>query len=181
MFSNKKPDPVPVVNVGSDRPFDSPSMSMPRSTYEAPRGGSTGGHSIVDECLTMRGDLESDGDVMVKGRVYGNIKCKVLIIDVNALVEGGVEAEEIIVRGASKGTVRATRVRLEKSAVVESDIFHQTFSAEEGARIKGALRYKDDPLAADATETAPARANRTGKTGNGNGTAMSMVSTEVIG
>ena len=60
---------------------------------------------MVDECLTMKGDLESDGDIHVKGRVLGNIRCKLLIIEVDALVEGGVDAEEVIVRGNTKGTI----------------------------------------------------------------------------
>jgi len=51
----------------------------------------------------MKGDLESEGDILVKGKVLGNIKCKLLIVDVDALVEGGVEAEEVIIRGNSKG------------------------------------------------------------------------------
>ncbi len=93
----------------------------------------------------MKGDLESDGDILVKGKVLGNIRCKLLIIEVDALVEGGVEAEEVIVRGNAKGTVQADRVRLEKTANVDSEIHHRTFSAEEGARIKGSLRSKDDP------------------------------------
>ena len=94
----------------------------------------------------MKGDLESDGDILVKGKVIGNIKCNLLIIDVDASVEGGVVAEEVVVRGMTKGTVHATRVKLEKTANVDSDICHQTFSAEEGARIKGTLRFNEEPL-----------------------------------
>jgi cytoskeletal protein CcmA (bactofilin family) len=62
------------------------------------------------------------------------------------LVEGGVEAEEVIVRGNTKGTIQADRVKLEKTANVDSEICHHTFSAEEGARIKGSLRSKDESL-----------------------------------
>jgi cytoskeletal protein CcmA (bactofilin family) len=138
--------------------------SVARAAYDKTRAS---GHSIVDECLTMKGDLESEGDILVKGKVYGNIRCKVLIIDTDALAEGGVEAEEVIIRGNSKGTVKATRVRLEKSASVDSDICHQTFSAEEGARIKGALRFKEDPLGADADEAATKVHSRPAKPGNG--------------
>jgi cytoskeletal protein CcmA (bactofilin family) len=109
------------------------------------RPSSTSAHSVVDACLTMRGDLESEGDILVKGKVIGNIRCKLLIIEVDALVEGGVEAEEVVVRGNSKGTLQADRVRLEKTANVESEIYHRSFAAEEGARIKGTLQYKDEP------------------------------------
>ena len=105
-----------------------------------------GHHSIVDEHLNMKGDLESDGDILVKGRVFGNIKCKLLIIDTDASVEGGVVAEEVIIRGTTKGTINAPRVKLEKTAHVDSEICHQTFAAEEGARITGALRFAEEPL-----------------------------------
>jgi len=119
------------------------------SSY-APVGGSAynddAGPSIVNKRLTMKGDLESDGDIHIKGKVIGNIKCKLLIVDADATIEGGVVAEEVIVRGTTKGTIQANRVRLERTAVVESEIDHQVFSAEEGARIKGALRYKEDPI-----------------------------------
>ena len=101
-------------------------------------------HSIVGGRLTMRGDLESDGDILIRGKVIGNIKCNMLIVDVGASIEGGIDVAEVVVRGSTKGTIVANRVRLEKTAVVERDIEHTTFSAEEGAKIKGALRFKDE-------------------------------------
>lgn len=101
-----------------------------------------GNHSIVDENLTMRGDLESDGDVLVKGKVIGNISCKLLIIDVDALVEGGVTATDVIIRGKAKGRIVADSVRLERTADVDCEICQKSFSAEEGAKIKGTLSMK---------------------------------------
>ncbi len=102
----------------------------------------TGNHSIVDENLTMRGDLESEGDVLVKGKVIGNITCKLLIIDVDALVEGGVTATDVIIRGKAKGRIVADSVRLERTADVDCEICQKSFSAEEGAKIKGTLSMK---------------------------------------
>ena len=143
MLNPRKPDPISLAAAGttSDRSYASPSISTPaydRST-ETP-------HSIVDKHLTMKGDLESDGDILIKGKVLGNIRCKLLIIDVEAMVDGGIDAEEVVIRGKSKGTIVANRVRLEKSAVVDSEIEHNSFSAEEGAKVKGALRYREEPM-----------------------------------
>ncbi len=101
-------------------------------------------YSIINEWLVMRGDLESEADILVKGKIHGNVKCKLLIIDAGALIEGGIEADEVVVRGATKGVILAKKVRLEKTADVDSEIHHQSFSAEEGAKIKGALRFSDD-------------------------------------
>ena len=116
-------------------------------------GNAPTSHSIVDIHLTMKGDLESDGDVLVKGKVIGNIKCKLLIIDIDATVDGGVEAEEVVIRGKSKGTIQANRVKLEKTANVDSEIEHNVFSAEEGAKVKGALRYKEEPMTRKTVST----------------------------
>lgn len=100
-------------------------------------------HSLINEHLTLRGDLDADDDILVKGTVYGNIRCHLLIVDSMARVEGVIDAEEVVVRGTTKGTILAKRVRLERTATVESDISHVSFSAEEGARIRGALQFSD--------------------------------------
>jgi cytoskeletal protein CcmA (bactofilin family) len=146
MFNSKKDGPAPANGSTESKTSLSaaayPSVSQPT----APQDRNKAHHSIVDECLTMKGDLESAGDILVKGKVVGNIKCKLLIIDTDASVEGGVIAEEVVIRGSTKGTVRANRVKLEKTANVDSEICHQTFAAEEGARIKGALKFSDEPL-----------------------------------
>ena len=163
MFSNKKADGS--VGVASENSYQQPASSGARASFSYDKNRSSN-HSIVDECLTMKGDLESEGDILVKGKVLGNIKCKMLIVDVGALVEGGVEAEEVIIRGNSKGTIKANRVRLEKTATVDSDICHQTFAAEEGARIKGALRFKDDPFNAESEEIKIKPQLRAAKQGN---------------
>jgi cytoskeletal protein CcmA (bactofilin family) len=90
----------------------------------------------------MRGDLESNGDILVQGKVLGNIKCKLLIIDTDALVDGGIEAEDVVIRGKTKGTILADRVRLDRTADVDSEICQLVFSAEEGARIRGTIKMK---------------------------------------
>ena len=144
MFANRKSDGPHISSIGNeaDRSAASPTARVaPGTTY---RSGPSA-HSMVDEFLTMKGDLESEGDIHVKGKVLGNIRCKLLIVEVDALVEGGVEAEEVVGRGNAKGTMQADRVRLERTANVDCEIRHNSFSAEEGARIKGSLRSKEDP------------------------------------
>ena len=141
MFSSKKPE-------GPMFPSTTPDTDKPASPRNYANYGNIADSacSIINERLVMRGDLESEADILVKGKVHGNITCKLLIIDTDAVVEGGIMAEELVVRGKTKGVVRANRVRLEKSAHVDSEIWHENFSAEEGARITGALRYMKEPL-----------------------------------
>jgi cytoskeletal protein CcmA (bactofilin family) len=147
MFNNRKTEGAPISAVSSEGDKSKSTFGAsqnPLNTHSGNYRVDPSAHSVVDKFLTMKGDLESEGDIHVNGKVFGNIRCKLLIIDVDALVEGGVDAEEVIVRGNTKGTIQADRVRLEKTANVDCEICHRTFSAEEGARIKGSLRSKDE-------------------------------------
>ena len=136
MFNNRKTEGAAISAVSSEGDKSTFGASPnPRNPYSSNYKVDPSAHSV---------DLESEGDIHVKGKVFGNIRCKLLIIEVDALVEGGVDAEEVIVRGNTKGTIQADRVKLEKTANVDSEICHHTFSAEEGARIKGSLRSKDE-------------------------------------
>lgn len=135
----------------SDQPTSSAYSSMsdsemrdpvPLPTYVNGEAKGQTHETIVDGCLTMRGDLESDGHVLIQGKVIGNIKCKRLIIDAGAYVEGGIEAADVFIRGKTKGTIVADRVRIEQTADVDSEICQTVFCAEEGARIRGTLTIK---------------------------------------
>ena len=148
MFTTRKPDGVQHSSAVADL-----DKSPVASAYAAPSHvaavkpvGRDANYSIINEWLTMRGDLESEGDILVKGKVHGNIRCKLLIVDIDAMIEGGITADEVVVRGRTRGIIEANKVRLEKSAIVDSEISHMTFSAEEGARIKGALKFRDEPI-----------------------------------
>ncbi len=147
MFNNRKLDGTPSTPLKSefDRSIQASAQDATSSrSYRDHASDTDASYSIINEWLTMKGDLESEGDILVKGRVHGNIRCKMLIVDPGAVIEGGIIADEVMIRGTTRGTVRAKRVRLEKTANVDSEIFHDVFSAEEGARIKGALRANDE-------------------------------------
>lgn len=141
MFNSKSNDS------GSDA-ANSASRATPAATnartFAAHAAASDSNCSIINEWLIMRGDLESQGDILIKGKVQGNIQCKMLIIDAEAIVEGAIFADDIVVRGTTRGIIQARRVRIEKSANIDSEIYHDTFSAEEGARVKGAMRSFDE-------------------------------------
>lgn len=147
MFNNTRKPDGSTFNTVVTEPEKSPVAAAYSAPAQPARGASReSNYSIINEWLTMRGDLESEGDILIKGKVHGNIKCKLLIIDVDATIDGGISADEVVVRGRTKGLIEANKVRLEKTANVDSEISHMTFSAEEGARIKGALKFREDPI-----------------------------------
>jgi cytoskeletal protein CcmA (bactofilin family) len=68
------------------------------------------------------------------------------LIGEGAKVEGDLVAEELTIGGTVKGTIHANCVRLNSTAVVEGDIFHQSLSIEEHARFEGSSKREDNAV-----------------------------------
>jgi cytoskeletal protein CcmA (bactofilin family) len=101
--------------------------------------------SVIDAWLTITGNLESQGDVRVEGQISGDIRCANLVIGREATVSGDIVADEAVVRGKVKGTIRANRVILQDTACVESAIYHRVLSVNEGASFEGQSCHRQQP------------------------------------
>ena len=111
----------------------------------------TPARSVIDAWLTMKGNLESEGDIQVDGKVQGHIRCMQLIVGKDATIDGDVVAAEVVVRGRVKGVIRANRVKLQETACVESEIFFEkSLGIEDGASFEGQIRRVSQALAAVA-------------------------------
>jgi cytoskeletal protein CcmA (bactofilin family) len=105
--------------------------------------------SVIDAWLTITGNLESQGDVRVEGQICGDIRCANLVIGRDAVVSGDIVAQEAVVRGKVKGTIRANRVILQDTACVESTIYHKVLSVNEGASFDGQSCHRQQPYLED--------------------------------
>jgi cytoskeletal protein CcmA (bactofilin family) len=103
--------------------------------------------SLIDKLANISGDLCSEGDIQIDGHLCGNVTCAQLIVGKDAAVIGGVIAQEAIIRGKVTGLIRATRVLLQASARVESEIIYQSLSMDEGATFEGIARPRANPFA----------------------------------
>lgn len=104
---------------------------------------------------TVLGDVSSEGDVVVKGRIEGNltvhslsvqagtisgdiVSSGIVIIAENSSVEGNVKAERIEVNGKVVGNLEsAARIILNPRSVIEGNITALELSMSEGAELKG--------------------------------------------
>jgi cytoskeletal protein CcmA (bactofilin family) len=102
--------------------------------------------SIIGGDVQLKGNLVTTGEVQFDGRMEGDLHCGSLTIGESAEVTGSVVAETVIIHGKLKGTVRARRVRLERTAKVVGDVWHEIISIEAGAHIEGTFMHVDNPL-----------------------------------
>lgn len=109
--------------------------------------------SVLSADLSVVGDLVCTGEVQIDGKIEGDIRCRMLIVGLNAEIHGSIQADFIKVYGNVKGQLCARSVFLAGSARVVGDITHETLEMESGAFLEGACRHTDDPIPA---EQAPA-------------------------
>jgi cytoskeletal protein CcmA (bactofilin family) len=110
--------------------------------------------STISRGMTVVGKIVGKGTVHVLGQVEGELRALTVLIDEGAKVEGDVVGEEMTIGGTVKGTIHASRVKLNSTAVVECDIFHRSLSIEEKARFEGSSKREDN--AVDVPRTLPA-------------------------
>jgi len=138
--------------------FDSLLPAKPGVTPASPRpqAGGPPNRSIVDSCLVITGNLESERDVQVDGAINGDVNCSQLVVSKDATITGNVTAEEVVIRGKVKGVIRAAQVVLQDTAHVESDIFHKSLIIEQGAHFDGQSHRLEQAASAKAGKPAKA-------------------------
>jgi cytoskeletal protein CcmA (bactofilin family) len=100
--------------------------------------------SSINSGLSIIGKIIGRGALTIFGRVEGEVHASTVVIAEGAEMLGDVVAEELTVGGYIKGTIRANRVKLNGTGVVEGDIFHQTLAIDENAHFEGASRRNEN-------------------------------------
>ena len=132
MFNKpQSPSTTPPANApGLDGPILS---TAPAST---PATGKRG-VSLIAADLKLEGSITGGSEVQIDGQVAGDVRVERVLIGEGGLVDGGVFAEAVEVRGRVSGSITAKQVRLHGAAHVEGDITHEQLSIENGAFFQG--------------------------------------------
>lgn len=95
--------------------------------------------SIIAPGLVLNGDLQSEGDIRVEGKIIGNLICKSrVVIGPQGIIEGTVDSVNATVAGTIVGTltVRDT-LQLLETAKIQGDIVTDKMVVQAGALFTG--------------------------------------------
>jgi len=92
--------------------------------------------------LTVKGKLDTEGELKVDGNVQGEISADRVVIGEKGAIEGDVIARDVQIGGRLNGRVFALNVTLEASADITGRIFHNTVTVAKGARIDGRMPWR---------------------------------------
>jgi cytoskeletal protein CcmA (bactofilin family) len=113
---------------------DKTSGSLPRPA----RSGAQGLSFIGPEVL-VSGDLATDAQLHVDGRIEGNVRCQQLVQGPAGIVAGNIQADEARIAGTVEGQVNVRTLFVEASARIMGDIAYETISIDAGAQLEGRL------------------------------------------
>ena len=95
--------------------------------------------SFIGPEAVISGDLATDAQLQVDGRVDGNVRCASLSQGSEGTIAGNIFAEDARLAGTVEGTVSAGTIVIEATARILGDVAYDTISIEAGATIEGRL------------------------------------------
>ncbi len=112
--------------------------------------------TVVGPSVHVEGDFASEGNILVKGTVSGNVQTtKRLTVEPSAKILANVRAGDAIISGQIKGNIRVSnRLELTQSAQVLGDVMCQVFVVEAGALVHGKVSMKGMDMEEEKTDKA---------------------------
>ena len=110
--------------------------------FERDKSGpaSQGDASLIDADMRITGTVVSSGDIVLAGQLDGEIKCRTLVIEDEAVLTGTVNATETILSGNLNGEVTSDVLRIRETGVFDGAIKAKGVEVEKGAVIKAKFR-----------------------------------------
>ena len=93
--------------------------------------------SFISADLCIAGDVISNGELHVEGKVEGSVRAKHITIGEKGQVIGTVTGNDVTICGRVNGDVCANKLHLTGSASVVGDLEHNSLSMEAGATLEG--------------------------------------------
>lgn len=95
---------------------------QPAPVAAAPAAGNQS--SLIGNTLLIKGEVFSDDEILIEGRIQGKINVKNrLIVGKNGNVEADIEAREVVIRGKVTGNVKGgQRVEIVPAGILHGNI-----------------------------------------------------------
>lgn len=120
---------------------------VPAAQPQRGRGGQqqrNRGPSIIAADLHIVGNVSTEGELHVDGRIDGDIEGRSVTIGESGYVDGHIETREITIQGIVRGSIRARKVHLVHGCKVIADITHDVIGIDSGASFEGHCRRVAD-------------------------------------
>ena len=96
----------------------------------------------IVEGTSIEGEIISEGNIRIDGKVKGNLSGEVISILSSGSVDGSISGTSVNVDGNVSGKVSVQDLAVNANGKVSADVTYQSIATEKGARIDGKLKSK---------------------------------------
>ena len=96
--------------------------------------------STISQGLDITGSIVSKGKIRFNGLIKGTLQAKSLYVGEDGFIDGKATADEAIILGNVKGSLRGKKVRLAATSRIEGDTYHEVIAIEDGAIYEGSIK-----------------------------------------
>lgn len=102
--------------------------------------------SVLSAGITWQGQISGTGGLRIEGAFDGEITLRGLVVigEQGRVTCDQIQAVTLVVAGSVKGSIKAQRVEIGSSGRVWGDVVTSSFSAEEGAFLRGKITMEDE-------------------------------------
>jgi len=102
--------------------------------------------SIIDKGVIIKGSIESDGELIIHGQVFGNIKAQTLVIGETGSVESDCEVNNVIIGGDYNGNLTANGImKMLSTGKCSGKVFCQDMVVENGSTLNASVDCSLNP------------------------------------
>lgn len=113
--------------------------------------------SLISAGMTVKGNLESAGEIQIDGDVEGDVKGKAIVVGHEGVIKGSVVGDLVTIAGTVEGKVEGTTINIQTTARLTGDIIHEALNIDSGAYVDGRCSpYKGKAEFKPAVDTAGA-------------------------
>lgn len=125
---------------------NAPSSDTPKKMSPTPRPPNSA-PSILARDIIITGDIKTDGEVQIDGRLDGNIKAGKLTVGEQGIINGQIYANIVHIRGKVSGKIEAKSIELSDTANVQADLLQDDLTIANGAFFDGKCARRSAPAA----------------------------------
>jgi cytoskeletal protein CcmA (bactofilin family) len=93
--------------------------------------------------IVITGDVECTTELLIAGRVQGNVRCSTVVVDEGGAVTGGIYANRIRVSGAVEGTIESGDLAVEAGGRIAGTITYSRLKVSAGGIVEGNFTHRD--------------------------------------
>jgi cytoskeletal protein CcmA (bactofilin family) len=115
--------------------------------------------TIIGERISIEGNIQGEGDLVIDGSVKGSIELNKYHLTVGSMgqVEANIHAENVTISGRMTGNIKAgCKVEITKDADFNGEIRAKRISVEDGAYLKAVIEMDREPQEKTARVSKPA-------------------------